>query len=482
MLEYLDKFEKLPVDIQQKASSQEVLLALDDLGARYNVDLTSFFVRVLIKDILYSNLLANIIKEFDLDISQAENLEAELRNRVFSFFKDHLSQGGGEKIAPREGLAALKHSIAVAGEAEKPATRIAIPLPQNNVVAPSPAVVATPQPPIAESVVKPAVIEQTAVPATPIQSSSVEIPAPSNPSLPPAFSTQPKEDKEIADLKKSLAGESGNDAERYSRLAADILEEIGISLPSEGLNLRFKQIIMTFIRGVRTKIEAREAMMKSIVNGGLGLDSSEADRSLAISRKKLEDENKKQPFKQAAPVNKDFVLNKDEINRALGKNPTPAPTEEEYNLAEELRKGNIAQPANIANKMAVKIQRRTVALGAKKAMDDITAPQLMGPVEELGYMDLVTFRRLDPDPISRCRKIEEKVELLGKEGIDRQLEGIKAWRLNPVNKTYLFMGQESILKGKTIDDIILELKEKNLNYLTRAEFEAVMDLNNRLRF
>jgi hypothetical protein len=44
------------------------------------------------------------------------------------------------------------------------------------------------------------------------------------------------------------------------------------------------------------------------------------------------------------------------------------------------------------------------------------------------------------------------------------------------------MGQESITEGKSVDDVISARKEKNLNYLTRDEFEAIMDLNNKLRF
>jgi len=51
-----------------------------------------------------------------------------------------------------------------------------------------------------------------------------------------------------------------------------------------------------------------------------------------------------------------------------------------------------------------------------------------------------------------------------------------------VSKTYLAMGQESIGSGKNIDDIIKERQEQGLNYLSKEEFEAVMDLNNNLRF
>jgi hypothetical protein len=128
--------------------------------------------------------------------------------------------------------------------------------------------------------------------------------------------------------------------------------------------------------------------------------------------------------------------------------------------------------------------KRTAAVsGNKRRMEDIKlAPKIMSPVDELAYMDLVNFRRLDQSPALRIAKIEEKIALLEKEGIDKKIEGIKAWRNNPVNKTYLSMGQESITEGKNINDIIKNREEQGLNYLTNEEFEAVMDLNDNLRF
>jgi hypothetical protein len=123
------------------------------------------------------------------------------------------------------------------------------------------------------------------------------------------------------------------------------------------------------------------------------------------------------------------------------------------------------------------------AAGNKQKMEDIKpAPRIMSPIDELGYMDLVNFRRLDLNPLKRITKIEEKIALLEKEGIDKKIEGIRAWRNNPVSKTYLAMGQESIGSGKNIDDIIKERQDQGLNYLSKEEFEAVMDLNNNLRF
>jgi hypothetical protein len=128
-------------------------------------------------------------------------------------------------------------------------------------------------------------------------------------------------------------------------------------------------------------------------------------------------------------------------------------------------------------------KRMAAVAGNKKRMEDIkSAPKVMSPIDELAYMDMVTFRRLDASPARRAAKIEEKIALLEKEGLDKKIAAIKAWRFNPVSKTYLSMGEESISGGKSIDDIIKERKAQGLNYLSKEEFEAVMDLNDSLRF
>jgi len=455
MLEYLDKFTKLPADIQQKASSHEVLLALDDLLERYGVDLASFVIRVMVGEVNFKNILAHLINEFDLELEKAELLEAELRDRVFKRVQDYLL--GTAKAEPATKQEALEVETVVArAEASEQKTKRLPPAKEEKPMAvsgPSPAAAKEHKPVLGKTF-----IEEDA--------------------------------KEIEAFKQNIPAAPASEADRLSILAASILSEADLSLPSEGLNLRFKQIITTYLRGIRTRIEVRETMLKPVINGGMNFDAPQADRVLAIARKLLEEENKKVPLGkikvEEGPVG--FVLKKEEIDEALGKIP-PRPPENieaaaEYDLAAELKKGNVAAPpeAPVSVKPADKGQRKAAVTSGKKRMEDIKTPQVMSPIDELAYMDLVTFRRLDSDPARRCRKIEDKIGLLGKDGIDKQLEGIKAWRLNPVNKTYLAMGQESISSNRNIDDIINDFKAKGLNYLTRGEFEAIMDLNNRLRF
>ncbi len=119
----------------------------------------------------------------------------------------------------------------------------------------------------------------------------------------------------------------------------------------------------------------------------------------------------------------------------------------------------------------------------KQKMEDIKpAPKAMSPLDELRYMDVVTFRRLAEDSNEKQEKIKKKIDLLGKESLGQMFDGIKAWRQSPVNKMYISMGRESMNNNKDIKTIIREKKSHNQDYLIEAEFNAILELNKKLRF
>ncbi len=119
----------------------------------------------------------------------------------------------------------------------------------------------------------------------------------------------------------------------------------------------------------------------------------------------------------------------------------------------------------------------------KQKMEDIKpAPKAMSSLDELRYMDVVTFRRLAEDSNEKQEKIKKKIDLLGKESLGKMFDGIKAWRQSPVNKMYISMGKESINNNKDIKTIIREKKSHNQDYLIEAEFNAILELNKKLRF
>ncbi len=116
-------------------------------------------------------------------------------------------------------------------------------------------------------------------------------------------------------------------------------------------------------------------------------------------------------------------------------------------------------------------------------MDDVKfVPKVVGPLEELKYIDLVSFHRLGQEARANTAKIKAKIDLLGEQGYGKRLEGVSAWRNSPLNELYLAMGNESIGTGEPIDAIIEKRKKAKKDFLSAAEFDAIMDLNKSLRY
>ena len=59
-----------------------------------------------------------------------------------------------------------------------------------------------------------------------------------------------------------------------------LMKENGIILPSQELMNRCRQILLTYRKGIRTKIDVRAALEKSVAQGGLGLEAAVVDRLL----------------------------------------------------------------------------------------------------------------------------------------------------------------------------------------------------------
>lgn len=119
----------------------------------------------------------------------------------------------------------------------------------------------------------------------------------------------------------------------------------------------------------------------------------------------------------------------------------------------------------------------------KKLVDGVrVGGMLVGPVEELGTMTLINFRRLGETPYKSIAKIKEKIDLLEKDSYTKRLQGIEAWHKSEVNRFYRLLGQESMRQERSIDDIINERLIENKPTLSVEEFNSVMELNRVLRY
>lgn len=145
---------------------------------------------------------------------------------------------------------------------------------------------------------------------------------------------------------------------------------------------------------------------------------------------------------------------------------------------------NLITPQRPTNSYGLKVAPVTASSeqGRVRMNDVVTAPRVMGPIEELRFLDLVNFRRLAPSPEEAAAKIFTKIKLLEKNGYDRMTAGIDAWRQNEVSRLYLIMCRESAFKAKPLSEIIEYLKSQGQDYLTQEEIDAIMALNAKLLF
>jgi len=119
----------------------------------------------------------------------------------------------------------------------------------------------------------------------------------------------------------------------------------------------------------------------------------------------------------------------------------------------------------------------------KPLMEDITRPssRLQGPVEELANLDLINFRRLGGSPEVIASKIQNKIKLLEQESFTRRQQGVNAWRRSPIYQSYVALGREAMQTGKQVGDLLKEQAVKRKDILTAEEFNAILELNRKLR-
>jgi len=515
MFDYLQKFNNLPRDLRNRVSSPAVMTVISELEKKYQVDLAMLVMKVMIKSVPAKNLAAYLVSDAGLDPTKAQELERELLAQVF------------KEVAAYLGLEREARSLEVEADIE------------------------------------------------------------------------------------------------------DVVKEAGLSIASVELIGRLRNIISTYIRGVRSKIDARDTLMKPVIYGGLNLSREESERVfLVTSRLNLKSLGTKPisaPTPIPAPAAKlDRIIAAAEAEAAgaydlkkaiaagqvkplapaaasipaasVTPSPkvaipaapvSPAKTASQLDLKHEIEAPDMVgalsapqkpavaaisplpkaastipaaapvapkvfvpiipkiAPAAIPNTPVVPIapkaeaviknverenkevkeekvinekkEEKSAAVALKTApqkpaepapkvmatprppvaairpqpvsqspskpliRDVKPMPKVMGPIEELQFLDIVNFRRLGQTPADITAKIFSKIKLLEGEGYDKMVAGVMAWRKSPVNLAYIKMSGEAMRQGMKLKDYAAA-KAGNRDYLTWDEIEALLALNSRLVF
>jgi hypothetical protein len=461
MFDYLLKFNKLPQELRDEVSTPLVMASIDELEERFGVNLATVIMRVMVKEISFADLKQFFMEEFQLSEPMSEQLQVELAGRVFLKVADYLGID-------------LEAIVSKTGADAAP---------------PGPDIMAVPAAPAAaENQVRGA-----------------------------QFFFSSEDEEEIRELtKKSIAEPQAqervnNAADLEGRLAI-IITKAEINFGSEELTSRFKLILRTYLRGIRTRLDTKLTLTKAFESGGLGFDSDSAEMVLGLADKSeelLKSEPKKEAVATKPPANSldalmavgardiEYDLGKELAKKEAAKaviSPAPPAAEPAQvpPIATEIEPQPevpiqafskipaVPQPEPEMEPLVIKHAPET---GSKIKMADIKyVPKTMEPSEELGFMDLASFRRLEKEPEKIIGKIRDKIKLLEAESYGKKLEAVKAWRQSPVNKLYLAIGEAAIANNKPIDIIIEERRAGGEEVLSSEEFEAIMTLNKDLRY
>lgn len=532
MFDYLTKFKDLPKEVREKVSTPLVMTAINELEKKYKVNLATLVMKVSVKEIAVDKLANIFVTDFGLDISMSNALTTELKEKVFFAIREYLNFN----IVPLKSatnstdivkiVKALGVSNLVKSKDESEVEELAKELkslpPQNRVIKLRPDL--SPVSTILKSKDEIEVSELARELKESTSSSNVAtinnfslekqpvIIAPQvNIPKGAGFFFSPEDEEEIRQLSQkavddNLVSSSGNIENKVNQ----IIEMVKISFSSDLLVVRFRQILTTYLKGIRGRIETRLTLAKNFQDGGLALDEQAITRILSLTDGfKITDSlsNVKSPVKFLVPED-EMVKKKLAELKDVGARDFEYDLSREINKREELKNKQASVVVDIEKKSLaseeVKIVkekevlpaetaaptdwervviRRPLEAGNKIRIEDVKMiPKTMGPIEELKFLDPISFRRLDKDPNKACLKVIEKINLLEQEQYSKRLEGIKAWRLNSVNQLYLNIGEMAIGENKPVDIVIEEKRTAGEEYLNSEEFEAIMNLNKQLRF
>lgn len=473
--DYLRKFNELPPEVKEAASSAESMAVLDQLEEKYHVNLASSVMRLLVKEIKLAELENHLLIDLKMGPAEAVAIAASLREKVLAPAMKYLATEAAAPVAKGMELVEAEPNLPDApanhGQAEEEVIELSEEL---------------------------KVLNREKTMQLDLKSDRQN----------DIFNEE--DESEIKILAEQISVIQEPKADPTEENLAKLIEECKISFSSQILVDRFGQILSTYLKGIRSKIDTRDAMLKAIEAGGLNLEEPEIERVLGLAQKYKpagEETKLEQPKKIILPEDK-LVADRNAVLKEIGARDV------EYDLgkaieARQAQAADASKPAaaTVAQPVAGPVQpaaaeapkqtpqppaeppkkifsffRSSDALGKKKMEDVKFVPKTMGPIDELRFMDTVSFRRLGKVASESTAKLRDKISLLEKEQYAKKLEGIKAWRQSPLNQLYVSMTQSALSQRMSIDQVITQKTQANEDCLNQSEFEAIMMLNQDLRF
>ncbi|MHB8903711.1 MAG: hypothetical protein ACYC40_01225 [Patescibacteria group bacterium] len=455
----MQQFNNLPKDLRNQVSSSNAMLILTELENKYKLDLAMIVMKVMIKNIAVKNLPVYFISECGLSREASEELTRELKEKIFIGVAEYLGITADIRALDLE--KDIRVIIAEAG----------LTLSSSELINRFKNILALYLKGIRAKIDTRAVLAREVISGG-VNLSPVEIDR--------VFKVcDTSKFKSLDIVAASSIKPNPSSASRLDKIINSSDNKLASTAKLADYNLKEALASGQIKKPALLNLPVEEKILKLEEN----LKIDEAPK--AISKELPKEISKEAPKEAPKEISK-------ETPREVKLNPvapikTPAAPQTIQEPKTPITSSQTAQvktpikPVILTNPVSA---RQNIETDSKHpSMHDIKPiPKVMGPIEELQFFDVINFRRLSKDPVEATTKIFNKIKLLEKEGYDKMVAGVKAWRQSPVNRLYIKIGQEAISKGITIKDAAIERQKNNPEYLKIEEIEALVNLNSKLVF
>jgi len=277
-----------------------------------------------------------------------------------------------------------------------------------------------------------------------------------------------KEIKKIEKMNEKSSGlEQKKEVKKYSlnKILKKLLENYDLGLLPE-LEKRLGNMVLSFLKHTRTKVDVLALLKAPIDRSGLALKNDLANKLIDLL-----DNIKTKIDEVGGVVVEDQKDKSNELKKPLQRVENLANIDPRQKIKPEIKEITIP----IINRKQV-FHTKPVITGVKKK------ERVVGPIDEFSEITLLTFRRLSANPTEAAQKIMDKIRSLEKESYLKRATAIQNWRKSEVYGLYLNLGKESMEKNLSIDKIIEQKILAKEKVLTKNEFSAITDLNKKIRF
>lgn len=514
MFDYLQQFNKLPKELKDKVSSPRAMEILSSLEKKYNVNLAMLVMQVMVKQLLFKDLPAHFTTEMGLNLEQGKALTKELQEKIFFSVATYLGLRPDSIISPEE------------KELEQLMKDNNIVLPSQYLLARCRNILLTYRKGVRSKIDTRAALEKTVVQGGLGLDSAVaekllrlldgklEI---GKESIKQEIATTPVKLAQ-SDIDKLINNQEAASAYNFKntlakgelKVPAALADKFKLNTPKldPSHELEAPDEILSLEAPEEKAEEKNEPVIKdenkpvAVVKEELATNTENIKKEVVATKETVKVENDLEPV--LVPEHKEEALStlvpKEEINTSFKKPKSSSKNKSNSLFSKLFKSSEKTQKVHVSPLVGMKSShleamvkaasleaqmksRPAAASESRPRIEDVKVkPKMMGPLDELRYLDLVNFRRLGDTPEDITKKIVRKIKLLEKDGYDRMIQGVQAWRQSPVNRTYIRLVQDAVNQGLTIDDVLEAKTAEQKDTLTKEELMAIVSMNSELMY